>query len=322
MQLEEGDKAIARLKPLPRPRSTPDASRRIAGRRLSLTLEPIVPARVSSHHARNLAYGFQLRLKDGPLVLADDPLLTAFGSMLVELDDVSEHDEMLQHAAFDPGRELDVILEPGEDLELLAVWDKERLRRAGTLPCDCSDVVRAGRDHGLTYTAVSIQEERTPRDHRRRGLTVLVFDRSRVRLPQRSRDHPCPPPLCKPWRRVVLVADGVSDVQWWDGTGDRGPAEIAEVPVSPRIVAGLRALDRSLADVRAREDRCDSAYEHYTITMDLEDLDEQARALWLRARAELAGNYTVGFVGREMRTPIWTPRDLEDDLEGDELHTL
>jgi len=49
-------------------------------------------------------------------------------------------------------------------------------------------------------------------------------------------------------------------------------------------------------------------------------LEEDARELWMRARRELARRFAVGYLGRGMTVPAWSPEELDadDDDEDDD----
>ena len=44
-----------------------------------------------------------------------------------------------------------------------------------------------------------------------------------------------------------------------------------------------------------------------------EALQTKAQALWRRARSELGRRYAIGFLGAEMRRPLWSPDELDDE---------
>lgn len=119
--------------------------------------------------------------------------------------------------------------------------------------------------------------------------------------------------------QLVLFADGSGDVRWWDPSGSGGPVDIEAVPLSVELGEALERLREESADLCTRAvvgaedgfDRLDQRFER-------EGLEEEARELWLRARRELARRYAVGFLGRGMTRPVWSPDDLDDENDGDE----
>lgn len=287
-------------------------------RRLHVALQPILPLRTPDAYSKAVLHGFHLRVANGPLVAPEDPLFRAFGVLVTTLDGVCEHDETVQHDSLDPGRQLELVVEPDEHgCDLVAVWDVERLRRAGALPTESSDVAVAALESGLAYRVVALQEHRSRPDNRRTSLTVVLFAEDFVRLSRASARHYHRPDV-KKRRRIVLVADGSPEIRWWDSAADKGPAETGDLPLSPLLVDELSALRLTLDELHQKM-RISHEYELYELEMELDELDERGQALWRRARAELVRDYVVGFMGRGMRRPVWTPRDLDDPHEDDEL---
>jgi len=218
--------------------------------------------------------------------------------------------------------QLELAMEPDEDgCDVVAVWDVERLRRAGALPADSSAVAVAALESGLVYRVLALQEHRSRPDNRRTSLTVVLFAEDFVRLSQASarRYHR---PKMKERRRIVLLADGSPEIRWWDSAADKGPAEIEDLPLSPQLVDELSALRLALEKLHEKKMRSSYGCERYELEMELDELNELAESLWRRARAELVRDYVVGFIGRGMNRPVWSPRDLDDPTEDDELLEL
>ena len=80
------------------------------------------------------------------------------------------------------------------------------------------------------FRGLVLSEERTRRDDRRAELEILVFNAGLLQLdvPEERFSRPTRPTR----RRVVLFADGSSELRWWDPSGAGGPIEFDELPVS------------------------------------------------------------------------------------------
>ena len=262
-------------------------------------------------------HGFLLRLPAGPALTNDDPLLAAFGAS-VDWVNVSEDDEeALQADAFHPGRLVRLVAEPfdHDDPGAIGVRDDEAVGHAGTLPQKAAARVAAGRHAGLEYHALVLSELRGASDDRREQLSVLVYSPQlvRVRLPR-------PPRVARPVRpgrpRLVLVADGSGDVRWWDPSGANGPLQAGDLPVSEELRRELdRLRDAAAAHAARRGDR--PAVERYEPDLEDDALQAVAAELWRRARSELARRYAVGFLGAGMRRPVWSPKELSADDDGE-----
>jgi hypothetical protein len=288
---------------------------------LRLTLHPLLPLRAPEPGESTLTFGFQTRLADGPGLATDDPLLQAFGAKVLPVQTSSEDRETLQDEAFDPGRRL-TLAQQGVDDDgdaLVAVWDAEGLRRAGFVPYPASAAVAAGLDHGLAMEAIVLTEERALLDDRRLTVEVLVCARQVVRV-----DHEVPSAeLARPRRRrrarVVLLADGSSELRWWDPTGAAGPMAIGELPLSAELARELQRLSSAYKRAAAAgeeppEDLVDGIERDYTRAT----LDARTRELWHRARRELGQRYAIGLLAPGMARPAWSAEEVEDD-DGDDI---
>ena len=164
---------------------------------LRLALDALLPARAPSTGEGTLAYGFRLRLPDGPAIDYGDPLLSALGAHVDDLI-VGDH-EALQLDAFDPGRRLVLVSEPyGPDVAgEVGVWDADEIRRVGTLADDLESIALAALGQRFPLDALVVREERTVADDRRRGLELLVF--SPLMIPVGAAP---PPRLGRPSRQV------------------------------------------------------------------------------------------------------------------------
>jgi hypothetical protein len=281
--------------------------------RLRLALEPTLPSRAPACSSR-LSHGFLLRLVDGPAIEHDDPLLRAFAAHVVHVF-VGAGEEALQHECFDPGRLVRLEPEPFKphDPDAVGVWDVEGLRQPGELPSGIDAVVTAALEQGLPMEAVVLWEERERLDSRRSSLTLLVFSPAFVAvegLDALRYSRPCAGGRV----RLVLYADGSGDVRWWDPTGSGGPADVDAVPVSAELREALERLREDYAALHARAVvGADDGFDRLDQSVEREGLEDEARGLWLRARRELARRLAVGFLGRGMTRPVWSPDELEED---------
>ena len=122
------------------------------------------------------------------------------------------------------------------------------------------------------------------------------------------------PPRAGGRPRLVLFADGSGDVRWWDPSGSGGPVDVDAVPVSAELRAALERLREDYAALHARAAvGADDGFDRLDQSVEREGLEEDARELWLRARHELGRRFAIGFLGRGMTRPIWSPDALEDD---------
>jgi len=219
--------------------------------RLRMTLAPTLPSRTPTTGSRR-GHGFLLRLVDGPVIEHHDPLLRAFAAEVVELH-VDAEDEPLQHECFAPGRRVRLEPEPFKphDPDAVGVWDPEGLRRAGELPGAVDSVVTAALEQGLEMEALVLWEERERLDHRRTGLTLLVYSPAFVAL-EGLDGFVYSPPRSAGRRRLVLFADGAGDVRWWDPSGTGGPVDVDAVPVSGELREALERLRADTAELHAR----------------------------------------------------------------------
>jgi len=287
--------------------------------RLRLALTPTLASRTPSSGSVHRGHGFVLRLVDGPAIEHDDPLLRAFAAEVVELY-VGADEEALQHECFDPGRLVRLEPEPFKphDPDAVGVWDPEGLRKAGELPGGADAMVTAALEQGLPMEALVLWEERERLDHRRTGLTLLVHSPALVAF-EGLDDLAYSPPRMAGRPRVVLFADGCGDVRWWDPSGGGGPVEVDAVPVSGELRAALERLRDDAAELYARAAvGAEDGFERFEQRAEREGLEEDARELWLRARRELARRFAVGFLGRGMERPVWSPDELEHDDEAED----
>ena len=281
---------------------------------LRLALVPILPSRTPSA-GDCFEYGFGLRLPGGPYLEQSDPLFAAYGAGIHWLESGDDHDEALQHEAFDPGRSVQLLAEPFDPEEPGArgVWDAEGLRQASTLPAHAGELVSAAVESGLEQRGLVLVENRAAADDRRERLCLLVYSPAlvRVRIPANPRvERPARP--ARP--RLVLVADEAGEVRWWDPSGSAGPLEASDVGLSPALRAELERLRDRFAELAGEgEDR--RGFERVELDWEREALNAKARELWERARRELGRRYAIGFLGSGMRRPVWSPSELTGDDE-------
>ena len=277
---------------------------------LVLSLDPILPLRVPQPGAVLVSSGFRLRLPDGPAVAAGDPLLSAFGARVVDLEVDVDDSEALQDDVFAPGRAL-TLLEEGVDEDgdpVVGVWDAAGTRRAGHLDFRAAAEVAAATDAGLAVGAVVLTEDRLRVDDRRCGLEVLVHAPAFVEVetgvaaavaPHVTRPRPVR-------ERVVLVADGSSEPRWWDPSGRGGPMDLGQVPLSSELLADLERLSAEYAALDDA-DITGGAVDGFERQIYRASLDARMRGLWQRARAELGRSYAIGLLGPGMTSPAWSP---------------
>ena len=277
---------------------------------LVLSLDPILPLRAPQPGAVLVSSGFRLRLPDGPAVAAGDPLLSAFGARVVDLEVDVDDSEALQDDVFAPGRALTLLEEDvDEDGDpVVGVWDAAGTRRAGHLDFRAAAEVAAAADAGLAVGAVVLTEDRLRVDDRRCGLEVLVHAPAFVEVetgvaaavaPVARRQRPVR-------ERVVLVADGSSELRWWDPSGRGGPMDLGQVPLSSELLADLERLSAEYAALD-EADVTGSAADGFERRLYRSSLDARMRGLWQRARAELGRSYAIGLLGPGMTSPAWSP---------------
>ena len=277
---------------------------------LVLSLDPIVPLRAPQPGAVLVSSGFRLRLPHGPAVAAGDPLLSAFGARVVDLEVDVDDSEALQDDVFAPGRGL-TLLEEGVDEDgdpVVGVWDAAGTRRAGHLDFRAAAEVAAATDAGLAVGAVVLTEDRLRVDDRRCGLEVLVHAPAFVEV-ESGVAEAVAPPVTRPRHvreRVVLVADGSSELRWWDPSGRGGPMDLGQVPLSSELLADLERLSAEYAALDDA-DVTGSAADGFERRLYRSSLDARMRGLWQRARAELGRSYAIGLLGPGMTSPAWSP---------------
>ena len=277
---------------------------------LVLSLDPILPLRAPQPGAVLVSSGVRLRLPDGPAVAAGDPLLSAFGARVVDLEVDVDNSEALQDDVFAPGRGL-TLLEEGVDEDgdpVVGVWDAAGTRRAGHLDFRAAAEVAAATDAGLAVGAVVLTEDRLRVDDRRCGLEVLVHAPAFVEV-ETGVAAAVAPHVTRPRHvreRVVLVADGSSELRWWDPSGRGGPMDLGQVPLSSELLADLERLSAEYAALDDA-DVTGSAADGFERQLYRSSLDARMRGLWQRARAELGRSYAIGLLGPGMTSPAWSP---------------
>ena len=197
---------------------------------------------------------------------------------------------------------------------MVGVWDAEHVRRIGILDDDAGGLVLAATGHGLKHRAVVLDEARSSPECRRVELTILVFSDRFVRL-NVARAARYARPVRPERRRIVLVLDERSVLRWWDSELTAGPASIDELPISSVLRDELVVFQRKTRKLRKKRDHNTSSYGRDELGKAQARLDQRALDLWLRARVELARDHVVGFLGRNISSPAWTPdaQDCRDD---------
>lgn len=280
---------------------------------LRLTLEPLIATRTPNRGGW-FEYGFRPRLPGGPIVRSGDPLLAAYGARVAVVAIPDDDDEPLQNEGFDPGRRVRLALDQaGEGEDEIGVWDRDGLRRAGSLMDSAASVVRAALEHGLEQRAIVLTEDRAAGDDRRDGLELLVFSPAFVDL-DASAAAAYERPARRSRPRLVLVAGAAGELRWWDPSGEAGPMEAGDLPISAELRRALDALRDEYAELREQADGC-HGFDRLEATIDRGLLDDQAAALWMRARGELGRRFAVGFLGAGMERPVWSPDELDDEEE-------
>jgi hypothetical protein len=287
---------------------------------LVLTLHALLAPRAPEPGRRTLTCGYQLRLPDGPAVANEDPLLNAFGSSVVELISARDCEEALQHEAFAPGSRITLVQE-GVDEDgdaVVGVWDAEVVRRAGVLPYLTAAVVAAALEQGLAVEAVVLTEDRVLLDDRRTDLQLLIHAPALLRV-----DLDGVEAIERPRRRardrVVLLADGSTELCWWDPSGRGGPMDVADLPVSAELAADLERLSAAYARAAGEEEVPSDPTDGLERDWYRSSLDARARELWQRARAELGQRYAIGLLGPGMSRPAWSPEEAGADDDDDIL---
>jgi hypothetical protein len=94
--------------------------------------------------------------------------------------------------------------------------------------------------------------------------------------------------------------------------------ETGDLPMSAELRQALDELRDGYAELgeQAGERR---GFERLEASLDRSLLDDRAAALWKRARGELGRSFAVGFLGSGMERPVWSPDELDDDDDGEEL---
>ena len=284
---------------------------------LRLTLEPLLPTRTPGPGGY-FEYGFRMRFPDGPEIHRNDPLLAAYGARVAPVAVACDDDEQLQAGAFDPGSLVRLIAEPAEACGPdIGVWDGELLKRAGELLERPAEVVAAALECDLEQTALVLSEDRDPAEGRREGIVLLIFHPAFVVVDTSAvADFTRPAHTGRP--RLVLVADGSGDVRWWDPAAAAGPIAADELSMSAELARAMQRLRSDYADLSRLDADEPRGFDRFTADLERSALDEQATALWQRARIELGRRFAVGFLGAGMERPVWSPRELESE-EDDEV---
>jgi len=191
------------------------------------------------------------------------------------------------------------------------VWDAAGTRRAGHLDFRAAAEVAAATDAGLAVGAVVLTEDRLRVDDRRCGLEVLVHAHAFVRVESAAAGgaEAVAPVARRPRpvrERVVLVADGSSELRWWDPSGRGGPMDLGQVPLSSGLLADLERLSAEYAALDDA-DAAGGAADGFERQMYRSSLDARMHGLWQRARAELGRSYAIGLLGPGMTSPAWSP---------------
>lgn len=280
---------------------------------LRLILHPLLSTRTTGHNSW-FEYGFQLRLPDGPLLDRSDPLLGAYGARVATIAVHADDDEQLQDPAFDPGSVVRLVPDVGDEGEFeLGVWDGDELRRAGSLLDRAAEVVEAAIGFGLEQMAVVLTEDREAYDDRRSGLDLFVFSPAFVQVDMGPASSFARPPM-RSRPRLVLVADGKGEVRWWDPSASTGPVAADGLPMSAELRRDLVGLRESFGELV--EDAAEArGFDRIDVSIERSVLNEQAQALWKRARVELGRRFAVGFLGAGMERPVWSPGELADEDE-------
>ncbi len=277
---------------------------------LELTLFPLVTPRRAAHGGVDVTCGYGMRLADGFAVEATDPLLAGFG-VVVPCVDSSGREDPLQDDAFAPGSP--VLLLPSVDAEAdeVSVWSADGVQLAGIVDGAAGEQLAAALAFGASLTAHVLTEECGAHDGVRQSIDLVAGPSAALAVTVE------PGELLRPARtqrvRLVLIADGSTDVDLWDPTGRRGPVDAAtDLALSPELRSRVMALREALADVRTGEEPV-GGMERTMREWDEEALDQEARLVWRRLRAELGRRCEIGFLGREMARPVWDPDDVHDD---------
>jgi hypothetical protein len=279
-----------------------------------MTLEPLLPLRTPERgDERKFRYGFQLRLPDGPAIDEHDPLLAALGAQIVTVEASPSHAEALQHKSLDPGSRLRAAAEPVDDDgdAVISLCDEEAIRFTGALPWRAGERPAALLAQGVEFELLVLSEWRSAADDRRVALEVLIALPVAVTVAS-DPDIAFQRPEHRRRRRVVLFADRGGDVRWWDAAAESGPADIGELPISQELHRKLRKLRKGYAKLEREVESPCGGYGTLSSSWTREALDGQAIRLWRRARRELSREFEVGFLGPEMDSPAWSPKELKN----------
>jgi hypothetical protein len=295
----------------------PEVDRRVPRRsaRLALALEPFLPNRAFEVEDQHIRYGYDLRLSGGARVSSRDPLLRAFGAEIATVDPSSSQLGDLQHEDFSPGNEVSLAAEHGADgAGVMVVRDVSQVRCGGRIDGDSAAVALAAISQGLEQNAVVLDEVRSTVDDLRLRVRVVIHAERFVRLNHRSAA-----PYMRPTmrRRLLLIVDSDYGVRWWDDHASIGPAPLDHVPISDELRNAHRALRRAAKKLHKKRAERSTRVDRYEVRRSEDRLERRAQRLWLIARKELGHEYLIGFIAPGMGEPVWTPQQLEIDVEGD-----
>ena len=285
---------------------------------LALALHPLMPVRIPRAGRTTVLYGYQLRLADGPVLTPDDPVLKAFAASIEVLDELAD-DEALQSSAFEPGMPVCLVREGTDDDgdEVFGLWDREEVRRAGTLDYGTAARVAASIDHGLAVEALILSEIRARSDDRRAGIAIFVYAPALISV-DIAAGGPLQRPRTRTRPRLVLIAEESSGLRWWDPSGSAGPIDLEAVPVSASLAEELRDLATAFENASDTPDEPDFGDDMESAWQD-HVLDNRTRATWARVRRELGRRYAVGLMLRGMSRPAWSPEELSDSDADDDI---
>ncbi|HEX4719084.1 MAG TPA: hypothetical protein VH300_11175 [Thermoleophilaceae bacterium] len=284
--------------------------------RLTLALHPHTPVRTPREGRPTILYGYHLRLASGPVLAVDDPLLSAFAASIDTVDGVHADSEPLQSETFDPGRFVRLVREGIDDEgdDVIGVWDLEEVRRAGALPYEPAARVAAAADHGLGVEALVLSEIRLRSDDRRSGIALFLYPPALIILDVAA-GGPLQRPESRTRPRLVLIADDVAGLRWWDPSGATGPMALDAVPVSASLAQELRDLATAFKDAptKAHDWEEPDFFEDMEHDWHRHVLGERTRGVWDRVRRELGRRYAIGLMLKGMSHPAWSPEEFDPD---------
>lgn len=273
-----------------------------------LGLVPARDGRRPSPGGTHVLCGYGLRLGDNFAIQEDDPLLANFGIVTPDVDSTS-FEETLQDDAFSPGRR--VLLLPGVDdpESEVSVWSEDSVRLAGSVTGEEGQQLAAALTLGLSVQAFVLDEWCHARTGQRAFVDLVVCPSTDVCL--RVAEGRVLRPVRTERRRLVLIADGRADLDLWDPSGSHGPADAEDLGLSAGLQLRLDQLREGFAE-RDKLGAC-GGIDRLVAGWAAEALEEEARAVWRRLRAELGRRCEIGFLGPGMNQPAWEPLQLESD---------